>query len=231
MYAGAQTWNPFKGCHFECAYCKPSFQGQAKRQLHNCRLCYEFVPHEHPDRLSGIPNQNIVFVAGNGDISFARPDYVRQIIAAIRNRRGHQTFYLQSKRPEYLEQFVDILPPTVAAVTTLETNRDGGYAAISKAPVPSERYRQFKALKYARKIVTIEPVMDFDEDEFADWMVQIHPEYVWLGFNSRPKQVVLPEPPYEKLSGFVDRLVAAGIEVRGKSLRGLPLKGVIRHQD
>ena len=29
MYAEAVTWNPFKGCKFDCSYCKPSFQQQA----------------------------------------------------------------------------------------------------------------------------------------------------------------------------------------------------------
>ena len=32
MYAEAKTWNPFKGCAFDCVYCVPSFQRQAKRQ-------------------------------------------------------------------------------------------------------------------------------------------------------------------------------------------------------
>jgi len=226
MYTGAKTWNPFKGCHFGCKYCKPSFQAQAKRQLHNCKQCYEFVPHGHPTRLKNIPSASIVFVAGNGDIAFADPTYVRLIIEAIRKRGGNQTFYLQSKRPEYMAQFIDILPATVALVTTLETNRDKGYSEISKAPAPSERYRQFLALNYPRKIVTIEPVLDFDTDVFADWILAIEPEYVWLGFNSRPKQVILPEPPTDKLQEFVRILATEGIEVRGKQLRGLPLKGI-----
>ncbi len=44
MYAGAKTWNPFKGCQFDCTYCVPSFQRQAKRQLHNCQKCYGYTP-------------------------------------------------------------------------------------------------------------------------------------------------------------------------------------------
>ena len=32
-----------------------------------------------------------------------------------------------------------------------------GYYQVSKAPPPSERYRQFLDLDYARKVVTIEP--------------------------------------------------------------------------
>ena len=74
MYAAAKTWSPFKGCKFDCTYCMPSFQLQAKRQKHLCSSCYNYVPHCHPERLAKIPSAEIVFVAGNGDIAFCPPD-------------------------------------------------------------------------------------------------------------------------------------------------------------
>jgi len=64
----------------------------------------------------------------------------------------------------------------VILVTTLETNRDAGYGEVSKAPVPSERYRQFLDLEYPRKVITAEPLLDFDAEVFADWMAKIKPE-------------------------------------------------------
>lgn len=98
MYAAVKTWNPFRGCEFDCSYCGPSFQRQAKRQKQNCMQCYEDAPHEHPDRLMKIPGADIVFVCGNADISFARPekdvDYpeppmtkVKQLIKALKQAR------------------------------------------------------------------------------------------------------------------------------------------------
>lgn len=227
MYASAETWNPIKGCLFDCTYCKPSFQQQAKRQKHNCTECYEFTPHQHPERLSKIPNAEIVFVGGNGDISFADPVFVKQIIAAIVKKnlkRPDPVYYFQTKRPEYLAQFIGEFPPNVILVTTLETNRDDGYGAVSKAPPPSKRYAQFKQLEWSRKVVTVEPAMDFDVDEFAEWLISLKPEYVWLGFNSRPRSVRLPEPSKEKMLALAERLKKAGIEVRGKELWGLELE-------
>ena len=70
MYANTQTWNPFKGCRFDCTYCRPSFQLQAKRQMHICGKCYKYEPHCHEDRLGKIPSASIIFVAGDADISF-----------------------------------------------------------------------------------------------------------------------------------------------------------------
>lgn len=226
MYADAKTWNPFKGCAFACTYCTPSFQRQSKRQKHICHDCYTYTPHCHADRLAKIPSARIIFVCGNADISFCPPDFTRRIIGRIAEhnvRAPQKTYYLQSKRPAYFEQFLEDLPDNVLLLTTLETNRNAGYDEVSKAPLPTVRYGQFKALDYARKVVTIEPVLDFDLEAFAGWIRSIHPEYVWLGFNSKPESVTLPEPAEAKVQELANRLLDAGIEVRGKTLRGVKL--------
>jgi DNA repair photolyase len=226
MYAEARTWNPFKGCRFDCVYCTPSFQKQSKRQKQLCQDCYHYRPHCHEDRLDKIPSARIIFVCGNADISFCPSDFTRRIIDRIREhnlRTRRKTYYLQSKRPAYFQPFLGELPDNVILLTTLETNRDDGYDLISKAPVPSVRYEQFKALKYPRKVVTIEPVLDFDLKTFVAWIRSIRPEYVWLGFNSKPESVRLPEPSEEKVQKLASRLRGAGIEVRGKTLRGVKL--------
>lgn len=226
MYDEAKTWNPFKGCGFACIYCGPTFQKQSKRQKQLCKKCYKYTPHYHSNRLRTIPSKPIIFVCGNSDISFCRPDFIRQIIERIKehNKRCPQkTYYFQSKKPACFEPFQADLPDNVILLTTLETNRDGGYAAISKAPPPSVRYEQFRALKYPRKVITIEPVIEFDLRTFVSWIRSIRPEYVWLGFNSQPDAVTLPEPPEAKVQKLADRLLDAGIEVRGKTLRGVAL--------
>ena len=87
--------------------------------------------------------------------------------------------------------------------------------------MPSKRYEQFRSLDYPRKVVTIEPIADFDLDIFASWITDIKPEYVFIGFNSRPKQVQMSEPSKQKVLEFVELLKAQDIEVRGKELRGL----------
>jgi len=190
--------------------------------------CYKYEPHCHPERLNDIPSAKIVFVAGNADVSFCDTRYLRRIVEAIRNDSGRteKTFYLQSKKPACLKPVLKSLPKNVVLVTTLETNRDMGYSKISQAPVPSVRYRQFLRLKYPRKAVTIEPLLDFDPEEFAEWIIRIKPEYVWLGFNSRTKEVKLPEPSAEKLHQFVSILNKHGIRIKGKDLRGIKLPKV-----
>lgn len=226
MYANAKTWNPFKGCRFDCTYCAPSFQRQAKRQKNLCMDCYHYAPHCHDDRLQKIPSAKVVFVCGNADVAFCPASFFLKIIRRIVEQNGHapdKTYYLQSKRPEFFEPFLAELPPNVVLLKTLETNCDSGYAKASKAPPPSVRYRQFKSLAYPRKVVTIEPVLDFDLEPFVEWIISIQPEYVWLGFNSKPESVALPEPSEQKVEDLARCVLAAGIQVRGKSLRKVRL--------
>lgn len=218
MYSDTTTWNPFKGCLFDCSYCKPSFQAQAKRQKWRCTKCYNFIPHEHPERLNKFPSKgNIIFVAGNGDISFSNKKFTNKIIESVKNYKKDKIFYFQSKRPEYFESFE--FPEKVTLVTTLETNRDENYENISKAPKPSNRYEQFLDLNYQNKVVTIEPIMDFDVDEFTKWIININPNYVWIGFNSRPKQIQLPEPSKLKFKKFYNNLIDNNITIKHMNLR------------
>ena len=246
MYENTKTWNPFVGCKYNnCIYCKPSFQSvisrfaklRAKRKDETpCPKCLRYEPHIHPERLSSIPSSQIVFVCGDSDIYFCDPSYVRnKIIPAIKRhiqinlprarKYKNKQFYFQSKNPICLKRYIPDLMPIkehVIFITTLETNRDAGYSKISKAPPPSKRYRDFLSLDYPRKVITIEPVMDFDMEEFLRWILSIKPEYIWIGYNSRPKQVQLPEPSENKLKDFIISLWDHNIEVKPKkNLRGL----------
>lgn len=207
MYLNTKTWNPFKGCLYDCSYCIPSFQKQAKRQMHNCMKCYEYTPHYHPERLNKIPKAETIFVCGNSDISFCEPSYIQKIIDAIKNKNKKNgeknTYYFQSKNPLCLQPFLSQFPNNVILITTLETNKDIIYKNVSKAPLPSVRYNQFLNLNYPRKVVTIEPIMDFDLDIFSTWILNIKPEYVWMGFNTRRKQISLIEPDKNKVKKLI----------------------------
>jgi hypothetical protein len=217
MYSEVKPWNCFVGCRFDCVYCKPSFQAQAKRQKHNCMKCYSFEPHEHLERIWKIPKGEIVWPVSSGDISFADTTLFSVLISPITAHR-EKTFYLQSKNPacfkSQLHKFIGL--KNLILLTTLETNRDMDYRKISKAPYPTDRAFDFMRISWPRKIVTIEPIMDFDHDEFLKMILDIKPEAVYLGYNSRPKSVKLPEPSHDKAFSFITCLEEAGIPVKTK---------------
>ena len=232
MYPETKTWNPFVGCRHGCVYCVPSFQRQLKRiaGVLGCKACYDYEPHYHPERLNRIPSAPIVFVYGTGDIAFCDPYFVRRTFSAIDGHRPRmrKLYYFQSKAPavfnQYMEWFLEN-QDKVILLTTLETNRDTGYREISKAPLPSQRFSDFLALDYPRKVLTIEPVLDFDTNLFASMVLLLQDqgtlEYVWFGFDS--KNCGLPGPSTEKAQMFVKILHNYRVEIRGKTLRGVDL--------
>jgi hypothetical protein len=231
MYNNTKTWNPFVGCKYHCLYCESSFQRQLKRVARHigCEACYIYEPHYHSERLNRIPSAPTVFVYGTGDITFCNPHFVRKTFSAIDEHKPQleKTYYFQSKNPSCFNQYLDWFRQNedkVILLTTLETNRP--YLGISAAPPPEKRFRDFLELDYSRKVVTIEPVMDFDLYEFLDWIFQLSEqgtlEYVWFGFDS--KNCGLPEPTIDNAQKFVNALQDELIEVRGKTLRNVHLR-------
>lgn len=227
MYEDTKTWNPFVGCEFDCTYCEPSFKRQLKRQKKNCLQCYRYDLHEHPERISPekLPADKCTFVCGDSDITFANPDYMKGVFKFLKeNTNEDKTWFIQSKDPKCFEQYLEHLPKNTILLTTLETNKDGICKNVSKAPLPSVRYEAFRNLNYPRKIVTVEPIMDFDLEIFADWIARIKPEAVFIGYNNHPNQVKLIEPNMEKTLDLIVALKNKGIHVLTKELRKMAYK-------
>lgn len=225
MYQGVKTSNAIVGCYFGCSYCafRLTVQRIGNMKGGKCKGCMNFTPHEHLDRLNTIPSASTIFLFGHGDISFYRPQSVKKVLSRVRQhsqRCPHKQFYVQTKDPACLNHYLPHLPKgKTILVITLETNRDAGYHKVSKAPLPSKRYNDFKAIPWHRKIVTIEPVMDFDHDKFLEWIKDINPEAIYIGYNSRPKKAQLPEPSKGKLETFIQAIEKAGIQVKRKDMR------------
>ena len=221
LYRDTATWNPFVGCCFDCAYCKPSFQNNHYFVMQH-RDCGLYNPHAHPERLDSekIPNERIVFVCGDSDISFAKPGYMAKVFDVMKqDTKKGRLWLLQTKNPKCLEQYIPMLPENTVLLTTLETDIDAGYNIFSKAPPPSIRFDDFKSLDYPKKIITVEPIMPFDLDRFVTWISSIAPLAVFIGYNSHPREVPLPEPSMEETLDLIVALKNKGIRVLTKELR------------
>jgi len=211
-------WNVFVGCRFDCIYCVKSFKLQMKRLKRVCSRCYNYEPHFHPERLNrSLPRTSgdeFIWACSSGDITFAKPEWMHKILEVIR-RYPDRTFLLQTKNP-IVFKYYEPYPANVVLDTTIETNRDDLYWGISKAPLPSERFKDFLTVEHPRKFVTIEPVLEFDLEELVRWIRRISPERVYLGYDS--KNCNLPEPELQKVLEL-ERQLKAFTKVKRKLIR------------
>lgn len=224
MYREAEgkTLNPYVGCLFDCKYCYPSFRRQAKRRKKACMSCYNYIPHSHMERLNKAPPRThegeFVFLVDMGDPSFIpATDFMR--ILDYCKKYSDRTFLLQSKDPQYFEDFD--FPENVVLGTTLETNDDGLCVTISKAPPPSKRIAGMMRLleKKLREMITVEPILKFDLAALSSMILSVRPWRVYVGYDSHPNENRLPEPSLAEADALVSALNSAGIDVRWKLRR------------
>lgn len=188
--------------------------------MRGCLDCQTYTPHEHPERLSRMPSDKAIFVCSNGDITFSKKGFMKKVFQVMReDTKKDRKFFVQSKNPSCLKQYLNLLPNNTFLLTTLETNRDQGYNKVSKAPKPSQRYKDFLSLQWDKKIVTVEPIMDFDLDQFSKMIISINPNAVFIGYNSHPKKVPLPEPTWNKFLALSRVLRRNGMRVLPKETR------------
>lgn len=206
MYSDSvKQWNVFKGCQYDCVYCKKSFQHQSRRQKNRCMNCYTYKPHFHEERLyERLPKtegDQFVWVGSSEDISFCKDGQFERILNRIR-KLNDRTFFLQTKNPAWFEKWK--FPDNCLLGITLETDSKYDYCKYSTAPLPLQRMVDFKGINHARKCVTIEPIMEFDYDIFRKWIRIICPERVYIGYDT--KKCGLPEPPLVKTLRLIEDL-------------------------
>jgi len=131
-----------------------------------------------------------------------------QWIERIFNRclKFDNIYLFQTKNPHRFHELRKIGLPTNAIYgTTIETTYNRLSRAISKAPDVLERYAEFMAMsKVHRKMVSLEPLLDFSLPTMIAWMEIISPEFISIGADSKGNK--LPEPPAGKVKELIQEL-------------------------
>ncbi|HUX02161.1 MAG TPA: DUF5131 family protein [Phycisphaerae bacterium] len=103
------TWSPVVGCTNGCPWCWA--RRQAKRQKHNCRKCYDFIPHLHPERLDEPLRKrkpSVIGVAFMGDLfDPTLPDEDRDRVFAVMALANRHTFCILTKQPERMQVYLN----------------------------------------------------------------------------------------------------------------------------
>jgi len=197
------TCNCFVGCGFECTYCSAR-KAALTRFKHLPQFKDGFTPHFIPERLSRrFKPGEFVFIAYNGDISFAALDEIGLILDRIR-LFPETDFLFCTKDPAcYLlwqEAGLEI-PSHVYLGATIETTIDYG---LSKAPVPSRRYTAMVQLNHPKKFISVEPIMDMDMGKFFFWMRDIQPSIIEVGADNYHNG--LTEPKWDEVQFVLEKV-------------------------
>jgi len=203
----SRTWNPITGCLHYCKYCWA--RSYALSKLKNSQRYAEgFKPcFNHDELIKEFHEGEIIFVCDMGDIfsPHVHDEWILKVLEHIR-KYPNTIFLFLTKNPARYRDFIDVMPPNAILGSTIETNKDDIYIQhrISYAPLPSERYKAMRELKWPWKMISVEPILEFDIDIFIKWIEDIAPIIVYVGYDNYGWR--LPEPPLSKTLEFIEKL-------------------------
>jgi len=143
------------------------------------------------------------FPCSCSDIMTTRKEWTVRILNHLRDNYPENEYLIQTKRPNQFH-FIDKneFPPKTILGITAETDRDYD---LSKAPQPTDRLIDFAYLELKfPKMISIEPIMNFDLVRFVELIRRVHPKYVSIGADSHNNN--LNEPDSDKINGLINAL-------------------------
>ena len=183
-------WNTIKGaCPHNCSYCYMKRWGKLNP-----------VRFDEKELKTDLGVGNFIFVGSSCDM-FADGIQEEWVLKTLEKASQADNQYLfQTKNPSRIND--NVLPFNSVVCTTIETNR--WYNDImNNCPPPLQRVLGMYCIDLP-KYVTIEPIMDFDLNEFVGIIQDIRPEQVNIG--SDLGRHGLPEPPKEKVMELIQAL-------------------------
>lgn len=180
------TWNAIKG---KCP--------------HDCEYCYMKVfPQGELRFKTDLGRNNIIFVGSSCDM-FAQSIPKEWIIEVLDycKKFPENTYLFQTKNPlRFTDLREELISMNCILGTTIETNREG---FSYNAPTIKERIRGMK-IKGFRKMITIEPIIDFDVTILLELIESVAPEFVNIGADSKNHN--LSEPSAFKIENLIKGL-------------------------
>lgn len=204
------TWNPIKGeCPNDCSYCYMKKWGNVQKPMH-------LVEKELRVDLQ---KAEFVFVGSSTDMLLATEEMITPVLTKCLVNKNIK-YLFQTKVPAKFNDWLNVFNQLDCVLAcTIESDLDTN-PLVSKAPLKATRYDDFFSIDYPHKMVSIEPVMDFNPTYFLRMIDWINPDFVSIGANTNSK-VKLPEPSPEKLRDFIEKLSGITEVVQKKNLKRL----------
>jgi DNA repair photolyase len=196
-----RTWNPIVGCLHHCSYCWAKRLVETK--LKDTRRYKDgFKPELFEHELEKRFRNKFVFVTDMGDLfgNWVPSEWIIKVIDAIK-KSPSSLFLFMTKNPKRYNEFLSLYPDNVVLGATIESNREYN---VSNTPKAAERYQALRDLKFNNKMVSVEPIMDFDLETFVQWISDIKPILIHVGYDNYSNNLV--EPPLSKTKQLIDNL-------------------------
>jgi len=193
-----RTGNPWAGrCSHRCSYCfMNNFRKFTEKYKGEPRVCEK----ELEDGIQRL-ERFIIFVGSATDgFQEEMPDSAIKRVLRYCRRFDH-IYLFQTKNPARFSEFLDEFPEKSILGTTIETNRDYN---ISNAPEPKKRFEAFRDVEWNRKMVSVEPIMDFNLDILVKWLRELDLDFVSVGADSEGHN--LPEPEGRKIRDLIQNV-------------------------
>jgi protein gp37 len=195
-----KTWNPVGGeCKHGCSYC------WAKQLIKKYKMQkYIGEARLFPLELNKtFTKDDFVFVCDMTDLfgEWVPDDVIQRVLDYI--AKSPAQFLLLTKNPSRYPDFE--IPDNAVCGATIESDL-----------VAKERLYDMQDLIH-RRMVSIEPIMDFNLYTFAEELIAIKPEFVAVGYDNYKNG--LPEPYLAETKDLIKQLENANIKVYLKTLR------------
>lgn len=206
------NFNPLSGeCHHNC-YGNKCWAKRLARQ-------YKMVKYQGEPRLIDAELErefkpdNFVFVCDMLDLfgDWVPAWTIQRILDQI--RLSQATFLLLTKNPQRYLEF-DI-PKNCVCGATIENDFDDYHESV--APSKHDRFEVMWTLQHKRKMLAVEPILQFCENNFFEWILKVKPKFVAVGYDNYGNH--LPEPSLEQTLRLIRGLESEGITVFRKTLR------------
>jgi DNA repair photolyase len=213
------TWNPISGCLYDCQYCWAKNLALTKLKTTK-RYANGFKPSLNTSEFKvRFRKGDLVFVADMGDMfaPFIQQKWIKQVLDHIR-QFPDADFLFMTKNPKRYLELLPFIPQNAILGATIETNIDTIICKdkVSLAPPPSERAEAMRKLEWNRKIVSIEPILQFDLNTLAKWLTDIDPFIVFVGYDNYSNQ--LREPSMQQTLKLMEMISENSLVIR-KTLR------------
>jgi DNA repair photolyase len=190
------TWNPVKGkCGYGCFYCYVNKWKRNNNPLHVDESCFR----------DDLGKGNFFFICSGCDLFHPNvPDeWINRVLQYMRQYQDSK-YLLHTKNPGRVLELAQkgfVWPGDTTLCVTIESNR--WFEEMGEASEPEARFDILSRIS-GKRMITVEPVMDFDVTEFAEQILNCRPVQVNIGADSCGNALI--EPSAVKLQELIERL-------------------------